>query len=169
MADEKTKIEVVYLGRRTLTTGKTAYAYAVPEAIDAKLGREPGQFETAYPDETTLAVERLISLFDGKGGAGTIGAIYSATGTIVDGRVNTLALAGMQYVRPGDYPLMTAWRALDRDVELKKQLKSREKAAEDDTALTNAMSTIRYRYKLIPPQARRGFKLWLLEELDKRK
>lgn len=169
MADEEPRIEVIYLGRRTLTTGKAAASYALPESIDKALGRK-SDFEDRYPDETTLVIERLASLFTGKGStSATIGGIYSTTGKIEDGRINSLSLGKMRYERAGNYPLQTAWKALDKDVTLKAQQKAREKAAEDDTVLNNAMNTIRYRYKLIPPTARRGFKLWLLDELEKRK
>lgn len=151
MSDKLETIDVIYVGKRELNSGALAHGFIT----HAQLTEFIEQYHKA--EGVTLA---------------SIGGVYKAPGLIENNRVMSLVMNKLQWANtiPANLAdFVTAWQTLSRDIELGKRRKSAEKNAVADRHLSNAMDVLRDRYRKIPAGFRRGFQLWLLDELESRK
>lgn len=165
--------EIVYLGRRPHKNG-TMWLVITPEELGKVLADGNG-FTDKYPVEMTQNIENKASWFKGekKRAMQTVGAVYSVKGNVEDGRITSIRFGTATYLRPlktsdKACQFVEAWRRLDAEEEEKKRLTSLEKNAQSDRWLEEAVKTIKHRYKAIPAMNRQSFKVWLLNELEKK-
>lgn len=166
-------IEVVYLGRRTGSKGALWSLISVERLKTVVAGAD--SFTERHPVEMTDRIEAAASLFEAKKKMimRTVGAVYSVEGDLDGDKIISASLGSAKFVRAlkandDACQFVEAWRRLDGQEEERKRLLSAEKNADSDRWLTEAVKTIKHRYKAIPATSRRSFQLWLLNELDKK-
>lgn len=178
MSDKLETIDVIYVGKRELKSGALAHGFITHAQLTEFIEQYHKAEDNAvgimrYDQEWTLKLERETSLFPAKGVTlASIGGVYKAPGLIENNRVMSLVMNKLQWANtiPANLAdFVTAWQTISRDIELGKRRKSAEKNAVADRHLSNAMEVLRDRYRKIPAGFRRGFQLWLLDELEKRK
>jgi len=162
------KIEAIYIGRRMTSQGKIAHGFIRQVQIDSCKAFDE-QRRTAAPGQLAEEIERKASLFALKRSPGGIGCIYNFEGRIEDGRIVSIS-GDPAFVREnsGNEGLYSAWWAASDAVDQTVKRQSAERKADADRALTHAIAVLNDRYLKIAPAYRRGFKLWLLEQIEKR-
>lgn len=169
MTTELQKIEIVYLGKRMVKGDKVAHAFILPARLEKIISDGEG---SRFPQDITEDIDRHASLFTVKGtGPASIGGIYEADGIIVNDSISQLVPTRLQWKRPVNgisAHYLPAWKTMSEGVELYKRRKSAEKNAFADRRFMEAIDVLKDRYRKIPAGYKRGFMLWLQDELGKR-
>lgn len=174
MAEEKPKIDVVYLGRRTLASGKVGYAFIPLAKLEDQVRiAEATPRLVDIPSMNTESVDRAASLFEFKKiPCHSIGGIYETVGELDEGSGRLKMMGGAQFKggRLNDEcrAYIAAWRAMDEAYERHKKQKYNEKNAKGDLRLEEAVKIVKDRYRKVPAGYRRSFRDWLMDELEKR-
>ena len=162
--------EAIYIGRRKTTKGPIAYAFLLPSQIEEarKVWEEKAfKTESGFTDD----LERASSLFKLDRQLRCIGGIYKVRGVVENGRIVSMvpnSPAFIQTVGENYAALATAWSVADDSAYQMGKRDAREKKADADPALTHAVAIINDRYRKLAGGDRRGFQLWLLEQIEKR-
>lgn len=147
------EIEIVYLGKVVLSGDKEGLLL-----IPASEAEKHGELS-----------RRHASPFDTKGSKmQVVGGVYRCQGIVDDkGVISTYRPSTAQFIRPFNGDAVIGWQAEHEAVKLVFRAKSREKAAATDTHLKKLVLQLRWAYRQVAPNQRQGFKVWLLDELDK--
>jgi hypothetical protein len=159
MTDELTRMEVVYLGRVHLSDGKTGVMIA------------PRELVMTNPKAAWSAGSPFGKPKKGLASFSAIGTVYSVEGATGEGgRITTYRPGSLEFVGKSDVPaeVVAVWEAKDESLALAERAKSREKTLTENTELTRQVGALRQTYKGIGYGHRLAFKLWLIEELDRR-
>jgi hypothetical protein len=171
---ELQKIEAVYLGKRMSPKNKVLCAFIAKSVL---LSYNLADFDKSnsgvFPADVTEAIDRAASVFPSKGAPASIGGLYEVEGKQDEtGRITSMVVGKYRWLGSLDDEAsaryVLAWRTMSNQIEQDKRRQSAEKNAENDPALRNALATLKMRYRKLPPGYRRGFQLWLLEEMEKR-
>jgi hypothetical protein len=164
------KIEIVYLGKRMVKGDKIAHAFILPATLEKIVDDGEKHERERFKQDITERIDRAASLFTAVKGPASIGGVYEGKGLVENGLIVSLVPSGLAWRRSVDGNAATfipAFRVLHDAVELEKRRKAAEKNAVVDKAFINAVAVLRDRYRKIPGGYRRGFMLWLQDELGK--
>lgn len=142
--------EVVYLGHRTLSTGKVGEAWITLAALEGRKHTVEG-FSSLFPKA--------------KRGRYVIGGVYSSTAEVDDtGHLNRLRVG--EYLRrlPSSTE-RTAWHASDEAADQRKRQGDLEKRLADDDGLEHDMCALREAWRSCPPGDRVAFELMVLRRM----
>ena len=117
--------------------------------------------ECAMDENDKWVAGHLIMRFGDKPGFKVTSSIYAKAMSTV------IKMERFSYIERGDKD--GDWRWGDKAKGFIEQYHKAEKNAVADRHLSNAMDVLRDRYRKIPAGFRRGFQLWLLDELERRK
>lgn len=95
--DPAPEVEVVFLGPVTLSDKKKGTIFIPRETLDA------------HPGADRDAIWKLMSPFPHRAGL-TVGAIYKGTGTIEDGKLQTLGLKGLRIAGYSKHAVIAAYQ-----------------------------------------------------------
>lgn len=161
-------IEVIYIGRRLTSKGKIGHAFVRQAQIDSRRAIDD-QRRVHVPSQLTEDIENEMSIFTLKRALNSVGGVYLVNGELSNSRlVSILGTPRFARADTKNSDLQSAWWAADDAAEQTQKRKSAEKKADADPALTNAIAIVANRYQRIAPAYRRGFKLWLLEQIEKK-
>lgn len=166
-------IEVIYLGKRKTVKGDVVLSFISNESLE-RMFATTTDWEKRVPSDLTERVESEASLFKPgkKINFHSVGARYAVRGKIEGGRIARMDVTAPHFNGTPETEaharMTTAWKVFHDSVELEKRVETAEKNADNDPAFRNALAVLKYRYKTIPHGYRRGFQLWLLNELEKK-
>lgn len=148
------EIEIVYLGKVVLSGGKEGLLL-----IPASEAEKHGELSRSHA-----------SPFDAKGSKmQVVGGVYKCQGVVdYKGTISTYRPSTAQFVRQLNGSHVIGWQAQHEAVKLVFRAKAREKSAATDAELKRLVLQLRWAYRQIAANQRQGFKVWLLDELDKR-
>lgn len=147
---EMTKIEVVYMGKWTGSSGKMYHTFTTEAHV------ENGSWKSSA------------SLFKLKMPPHCIGGLYKVNGEIDgDGKVTSLSTGGFEFVHKLDHPAVLEWEAQDALASAASRAEAVEKKAAGETRLKAIMDQLRRTYQKLPYPDHIPFKVWIMKELDK--
>lgn len=153
-------VRVVYLGHRTLSTGKVGEAWTTEARFNERAA--DGEGRVARVDDINA------SLFDAKRGSRYIvGGIYEAAAQVgEDGGLNRLGLGRAKYVeRIEDATMLAALQAADQAADQRKRQADLEKRLVDSFVIDQELTELRRVYLKTPPADRTAFELMVLKRL----
>lgn len=147
-----TEIEVVYMGGVTLSNNKRGIRIA-PLSVLAK--------DPSYHGN---------SVFDNNPAFRVVGGVYKIEAKTDGATITNYRPKTAQFVRqaeeiPAD--IRAAWEIATVAADQFNRAKTREKTAENDTAMQRALDVLKFAYRQCPRAYRTAFQVWLVQELEK--
>jgi hypothetical protein len=142
--------EVLYIGRRQLSSGKLAEAWVPAES--------PGVQASLFAPTKTKTMPLVI------------GAVYRMDAVVTDNTITNARMGKREYVRMnGDDAAQAGWEALDRTASIGLRTTKQLEKLKGQSALEQDLLALRRHYHKLPWSDRIAFEVLILSEIRKAK